>query len=208
VRRVGQVSGKNLILPRPVGISKANPPVEAKKLCVFVQLCLRSANVAELYSGLPVKEVDDSSRIMTAVVICGAGWFFCLDSLESLATSFPNNLADAHCRQAVKTTSSGAYTPVIIHRTLQKNLWRRLAPCCGTFRWSADQTQRTNVRTQERRSDVVPLTFGSETYPTNAGGFVVFVEVSTGAAADAPMKRRQVNRSGIDSDIRERKMDS
>jgi hypothetical protein len=56
VRRDGQASGKNLVLLRLVGISKANPPVEAKKSCAFVHSFLRSANVDEVYRD-PVREV-------------------------------------------------------------------------------------------------------------------------------------------------------
>jgi hypothetical protein len=58
---------------------------------------------------------------------------------------------------------------------------------------------------QERTSDVVHLTLGSEIYPTNAADCVVFVEVSTGAAKVAPM-RRHINRSNIESEMGERRM--
>jgi hypothetical protein len=73
------------------------------------------------------------------------------------------------------------------------------------LRWRADQIQRINVRRQDRTSDVVRLTFGSETYPTKAGDCVEFDEVSTGAAGNARMKSdRSINfkgRSNIDCGI-------
>ena len=130
VRRVGHVLGRNgwaclLMLPRPLGISKANPPVQAKKSCVFVHLCLWSANEAELYSVLCANV--DCCRVAGVGVAGGVAGCFTLNSLVSLVTSSPNSLAEAHCRQAVNTTSSGAYTPVIIHLILQSRRWRRPA---------------------------------------------------------------------------------
>lgn len=90
---------------------------------------------------------------MTAGVICAADRVCGLDSSESLATSFPNNLTDAHWRQAVKTTNSGAYTAVMIRWTLQKKLWGDSRPLEAHS--DGVQTKNKELGLERRKEEVI-----------------------------------------------------
>ncbi len=68
----------------------------------------------------------------------------------------PRILAEHHCLQAVKTTSSGAYTPVMIHRTYREIHSSIVSFCRGTLRCKPDQMHRIRVKRHEITSEAVP----------------------------------------------------
>ena len=67
--------------------------------------------------------------------------------------------ASRRCSSAVKTTISGANSPMNSHPSL-RHLWRIVPWCSGIFRWRAVHRQRQSVMTQLEMMSHVPRVFG------------------------------------------------